>query len=628
MCGIAGIIFKNEISPDWADSVMNKMLNSIAHRGPDGRNTFKDEGVILGHVRLSIIDIKTGDQPMYSNDGSLIIVFNGEIYNYIELRQMLIKKGYDFRTNSDTEVLINLFKEFGEKMLDHLNGMFAFVIYDKIKRIAFAARDHFGIKPLYFIQTDRYFAFASEIKALFNIPDLKPIAQLESLHEYITFQFTLSENTMFQNIIKLQPAHSLVIYKGEMNSPKKYWELDYKIDESKTIDQFSDELLVLLNNSISIQMRSDVPVGVYLSGGIDSSIIAMLSSKHSSDAIQCFTGAFKDSLEYDETMYAQIVSKQINAEQKVVYPEWKDFTEHFEKLIWLMDEPAAGPGLFSQFMVSKLASQDVKVVLGGQGGDEMFGGYMRYNVAYLEESLKGAILQTSEEGKHIVTLESIIKNLPNLKNYIPMIKQQFSSGMFESMDHRYFNLINRSPNSEKFYTTDFLESSNKEKTFEKFASIFNNTNTESLFNKMTSFDLKTFLPSLLHVEDRVSMGNSIESRVPLLDKHIAQLTASMPPTMKFNGGKNKEIFIKSIQNILPKQIIERKDKMGFPTPINEWLSGPAKIFALDILTDQRTKNRGILNVKNIEKQFNHEGKFSRDLWGALCLETWYRQHID
>jgi asparagine synthase (glutamine-hydrolysing) len=627
MCGIAGILYKNEEKRSWAQETIIGMMNSMAHRGPDGRDIYVNDLIVFGHLRLAIIDLENGKQPITSIDGNFVLIFNGEIYNYLELRKGLLGKGYRFKTNSDSEVLLNLYIEYGEKMLDFLNGMFAFAIHDIRTGKTFLARDHFGIKPLYYYESDDFFAFASEIKALVQIPEVKIQVNEEVMHEYVTFQFTLSNRTLYDSIKKLEPAHYIYLGDNKIIEYKRYWQLDYSINEHKSESEFADELLILLNNAISLQVRSDVQVGVYLSGGIDSSTIALLASKHFYEPLNCFTGAFRESIEYDETKYANIIIRRIDGISRVVYPEWTDFVSNFEQLIWLMDEPAAGPGLFSQYMVSKLASEHVKVVLGGQGADEIFGGYMRYNIAYLEQCLKGAIFDTAEEGKHVLTLESMVSNLSNLKNYTSLIKQHFSSGIFDPMDRRYFNLINRAHQAEKYYSSEFLKSFDTKLLFEKFALMFNDPNTPSMLNKMTNFDIRTFLPALLQVEDRVSMGNSIESRVPFLDKHIAELTASIPPNMKFNGGINKNILLKTIKNILPKEILNRKDKMGFPTPINDWLSGPAREYAMDILSSHRARQRGYINTNfldNIDKDF----KFSRDIWGAMCIETWFRKNID
>ncbi|WP_141110136.1 asparagine synthetase B family protein, partial [Campylobacter concisus] len=289
------------------------------------------------------------------------------------------------------------------------------------------------------------------------------------------------------------------------------------------------------------------------------------------------------------------VHQYIKSIHHEIFPTSQNFIDTFEKISYHMDYPEAGPGVFSQYMVSKLASSYVKVVLGGQGGDEIFGGYTRYAVAYLEQAIKGAIFETAEEGKHLVTLQSIIPNMPQLKNYIPLIKEQFKEGLFGPMDERYYRIINRTHNVDIIYNKDFLKSFDSRQLLDKFKQVFNTPNTKSYFNKMTYFDLKTLLPALLHVEDRVSMAVSIESRVPILDYRIIELVSKMPPTMKFAGGKTKAILLKTVKNLLPKEIFERKDKMGFPTPINKWLANDLKEYALDILTSQKSKQRGYFN---------------------------------
>jgi asparagine synthase (glutamine-hydrolysing) len=438
----------------------------------------------------------------------------------------------------------------------------------------------------------------------------------------------LKKHTLFKNIIKLEPATYLIVKDGSIVEKKEYWNLDYSIDESKTEKQFSEELRYLIEDASALQLRSDVPVGAYLSGGIDSSAVSIFAAKHYDGQLKTFTGAFRESEIYDETRYAKIISKHINSEYLETYPGSNEFLDSIEKLVYHMDEPAAGPGLFPQYMVSKLASEHVKVVLGGQGGDEIFGGYARYAVAYLEQCLKGAIFETQEEGKHVVTLSTLIKNLPLLKQYIPMIKSQFKSGMFDSMDKRYFRLINRSKDLHSLYSSEFLAQNSDEALYEKFLQIFNKPDTPSYFNKMTYFDIKTLLPALLQVEDRVSMAVSLESRVPLLDNRIADLTASIPPPIKFADGKTKHIFIEAIRDVIPDAIVNRKDKMGFPVPINEWLQGPLKGYIFDIFNSQAAKSRGLYNVDSLLEQIDKEGKFTRNLWGALNIELWHRQFID
>ena len=624
MCGIVGFysFIKNK------DIIINNQLETIRHRGPDDKNFYVHNNIALGHTRLAIIDIKQGSQPMHSIDGRFTIVFNGEIYNYLELRQHLVSKGIDFKTYSDTEVLLNMYILYGEDCVCKLNGMFSFAIYDKEKNSLFLARDHFGIKPLYYVYNDDNFVFASEIKSILKYHGIRAEVDYLSLNEYMAFQVMLKKHTMFKNISSLEHATYFILENGKIKEKKRYWHFNYDIDETRNEDEYCSELLHLLEDSLNIQTRADVPIGAYLSGGIDSSLVSILASKKYFGDFHTFTGGFKDSKEFDETYYANIVHQYIKSIHHEIFPTSQNFIDTFEKISYHMDYPEAGPGVFSQYMVSKLASSYVKVVLGGQGGDEIFGGYTRYAVAYLEQAIKGAIFETAEEGRHLVTLQSIIPNMPQLKNYIPLIKEQFKEGLFGPMDERYYRIINRTHNVDMIYNKDFLKSFDSMQLLDKFKQVFNTPNTKSYFNKMTYFDLKTLLPALLHVEDRVSMAVSIESRVPILDYRIVELISKMPPTMKFAGGKTKAILLKTVKNLLPKEIFERKDKMGFPTPINKWLASDLKEYALDILTSQKSKQRGYFNISNIEKEIINSGKFSRDLWGCLNIEMWHRQFID
>lgn len=624
MCGIVGFISSFQDK----ETIIYNQVNTLNHRGPDAQNIYTDDYIALGHTRLAIIDIHNASQPMVCDNERYILVFNGEIYNYIELRQHLIFQGVKFKTHSDTEILLNMYITYGKDCLKKLNGMFAFAIYDKYNKSLFLARDHFGIKPLYYTINKNTFIFASEIKAILEYPGVKPTVDMNSINEYLTFQVMLKKHTLFKDIHSLEPGTYMIVKNDKIIEKQKYWNFKYEIDDSKSEEQYISELLSLLENSLYMQTRSDVPIGAYLSGGIDSSLVSTLASKNYLGNFQTFSGGFKDSKDFDETHFAKIVHKSINSIHHEIFPTSKDFLDNFEKIMYHMDYPEAGPGVFSQFMVSRLAAKHVKVVLGGQGGDEIFGGYTRYAVAYLEQALKGAIFETSEEGKHLVTLQSIIPNMAQLKNYVPLIKEQFKDGLFDPMDERYYRMINRSHYLNKIYNKDFLSTFNQDELLDKFKQVFNHPDTKSYFNKMTHFDLKTLLPALLHVEDRMSMIVSIESRVPLLDYRIVELASKMPPAMKFAGGKTKAVLIKSVKNILPKEIINRKDKMGFPTPINNWLANDLKEYALDILTSQKAKNRGYLNTSAIEKQIKESSKFSRDLWGALNLEIWHRKFID
>jgi asparagine synthase (glutamine-hydrolysing) len=625
MCGFVGILKKNGSSPE--SLILNRMASTINHRGPDEEGEFIEGPVGFFHKRLSIIDLSTGSQPMSFEDCT--IVYNGEIYNYIELRDELKKKGHQFVSTSDTEVILHLYKEYGPDFTGMLNGMFAFIIFDKGKNRLFIARDHFGIKPLYWYSDSDQILFGSEIKAILAFPGLRAEPETTSLYEYLTFQFIMGESTMFQNISKVPPGHQMIIdiSTGSI-SIKKYWTPDFTLDPYHTEEYFIAELRKILEETILQQLRSDVPIGTYLSGGLDSSLVTILASQFLGKPIKSFTGAFHEGPEFNELPYARIVSNFCNAELVEIFPTEQEFIDLLPKLIYHLDEPVAGPGLFPQYIVSREASKHVKVMLGGQGGDEIFGGYARYLVAYLEQALKGAINETNEEAEHIVSLRSILPNLPALKQYIPMMKNFWHEGAFDGMDQRYFNLLNRMGSTESYLTKDFLAGRPDSKLFEKFTYHFNDHNTLSYFNKMTHFDMHASLPALLQVEDRVSMAASIESRVPLLDRRIVDLISHMPASMKFKGGELKYLLKKTIKDIMPKEILNRKDKMGFPVPLHIWSKNHAKSFILDVLNSQKAKDRNIIDTAYVEQLIDSEQPFGRGLWGLLSLELWYNQFID
>jgi asparagine synthase (glutamine-hydrolysing) len=629
MCGICGIVGPESTAPE-SQSLVREMMKSLAHRGPDDKGVAAGDNFIFGHQRLAIIDIQHGAQPMKSDDGQITLVHNGEIYNYLELRQELTRKGIRFNTFSDTEVLLRLYEYYGFDCVNKLNGMFAFAVYDNRQQLFFAARDHFGVKPFYYVQLpDGSMIFASEIKALLQHPMVSAELAPESFYEYLTFQFCLGEKTLFKNIKKLEPAHFLV--KKTKNSQidiSRYWKLSYEIDMNHTHTYFVEKMLLLLQDSIRGQLRSDVPVGGYLSGGLDSSTVITLASAQLGNEFRCFTGRFAEGPAFDESRYAKIVARENSCRYHEVVPKAQDFINLMPRLIYSMDEPAAGPGLFPQYLVSKLAKEKVTVVLGGQGGDEILGGYARYLVAYLEQCIKGSIFETQEEGQHIVTLGSIIPNLPLLREYAPLLKSFWKEGLFDPMDARYFRLVNRSHGLENILHSDIWQNYDHDGIFENFQKIFNHPETKSYLNKMTYFDQQTLLPALLQVEDRVSMAVSLESRVPLIDPRIAQLVASMPPNIKFNGGQTKFILKTAMKSLLPKPILERKDKMGFPVPLKQWWNGPLKDFAADILLSNTCHERGIFNRRGLRRLIEVEGQYGRQIWAALCLELWHKIFID
>lgn len=629
MCGICGI-YHLDLSRDVLESEIKSMAHTMKHRGPDDEGVFLDGNLGLGHQRLSIIDLTSAaKQPMRSEDGRYWIVYNGEVYNYLELRQQLIGRGHQFQSHSDTEVVLHLFEEEGPDCVHKLNGMFAFAIWDKKDKTLFAARDRFGIKPFYFVYSGKTFLFASEIKSLLAAEVLEPALDHDGLADYLTFQFCLGEKTLFKNVRKLLPGHTLLLRPNGSLTLKKYWELDFNIDTDHTDEYFEQSLLRYLEDSIRIQLRADVPLGAHLSGGLDSSTVTCLASSLLDNPMHTFSGGFVDGPEYDETEYARIVAEAVNSIHHEVFPTADDFVNIMPHLIYHLDEPTAGPGLFPSYFVSKMASQNVKVVLGGQGGDEIFGGYTRYLIAYLEECIKGGIEGTQEEKKYVVDFYSILPNLTELDGYQPLLRYFFQEGLFESSDRRYFRLIDRSNGLRDLVSTGLFEGENGYQPFDAFIDIFNDGECHSLINKMTRFDLKTLLPALLHVEDRMSMAVSIESRVPLLDYRIAELVASMPPMIKYRGGRSKHIFRQVVQHLVPEGIFNRKDKMGFPVPLSEWYrQGPVREFVRDTLLGNQAKTRGFIKSEDVEKRLDQERTYGRGIWGLLSLELWMQAFLD
>jgi asparagine synthase (glutamine-hydrolysing) len=623
MCGIAGAInLRGEPIPDLERrlEVMNAL---IAHRGPDDSGTWAHEHghVGLAHRRLSIIDLEHGHQPMADEAGRQIS-FNGEIYNYPELMREIPAT---FRTNSDTEVLLRAHGHWGAESLDRLRGMFSYAIWDEVEGELFCARDRFGIKPFYYAVIGDVLYFASEAKAL--LPMLPAVeTDLDGLKDYLAFQFCLAGKTLFEGIRELPPGHFLRLKRGGGVEPRRYWEVFYEIDWDHDAEYFTERIEQLLGESVELHMRSDVPVSAYLSGGVDSSAVASLGARQQGDLL-AFTGKFSEDSRYDESEYARIVAQEQGLDLHEIDIGVGDFIENIEKVAYHMDYPVAGPGSFPQYMVSKTAAEHVKVILGGQGGDEIFGGYTRYLVAYFEQCIKGAIDGTLDSGKFVVTYESIIPNLRALRNYKPMLREFWKEGLFEELDRRYYRLINRAHHVEDEVDVAALGDYSP---FETFQEIFNGPNVghQAYFDKMTHFDFKTLLPALLQVEDRVSMAHGLESRVPLLDHRLIELAATIPADIKFKDGDMKHIFKKATEPILPERITERKDKMGFPVPLSEWLQGDAREFVTDILSSDAAQGRALIDNRKVLEGMAGEEAYGRKIWGLLSLELWQRSFHD
>lgn len=626
MCAIAGIVSLNGSPVPELKARLAVMAKRIAHRGPDGEGFWIDPSGSAGlaHRRLAIIDLsETGAQPMAGANGCQI-VHNGEIYNYPELRTEL-EGAWPFRSRSDTETILAAHDAWADDAPLHLRGMWAYALWNPARSRLFASRDRFGIKPFYYAQIGSHLYFASEIKAI-----LPFLAQIDvnpaALAEYLTFQFTLGGDTLVKGIRQLPAAHNLIVENGTLRE-ERYWDVQYKIDRGRPAEWFHERLTSLTEESVRLHMRADTDVGSYLSGGLDSSLVALLATRQKTGRLHAFHGAFRTPPGFDESEYARIVADTGAIDLHEMSITADDFRTHIFDVIRHLDEPIAGPGSFPQFMTAKFAASKVKVVLGGQGGDEIFGGYARYIIAYFEQCIKAAIDGTYKNGNFVVTIESIVPQLPMLHEYKPLLKTFWAEGLFDELDARYFRLINRSVDmNEEIEWADFPSAD----VFDAFRSAFHGRNVgkEAYFDKMTHFDFKHLLPALLHVEDRMSMAHGLESRVPFLDHPLVEFAATAPADVKFSGGRSKQMLKAAFQSVLPAQIANRRDKMGFPVPLAAWFKNELRELVGDVFGSTGAGELPYLKPKAVRHAFGNGQPFSRKTWGLLSLELWRKQMQD
>jgi len=621
MCGIAGFVSLNNAPVAEAGASLSVMGRLLEHRGPDdsGQWMADEERAGLAHRRLSIIDLSpAGQQPMQAANGT-VVALNGEIYNYLELREALADR-WDFQSQSDTETVLAAYDRHGDECLEHLRGMFAFALWDPARRLLFCARDRFGIKPFYYYQNEETLYFASEPKALLPFVDAIE-TDAEALAEYLTFNYPIGEATLFKGIRQLLPGHALAVEDGEVRV-WRYWDVSYELEWGRSQDWHESRLAELLDDSVRVHLRADVPIGAYVSGGIDSSLMAILAKRHDAGNRLAFHGRFLEYPGYDESQYAEMAVAASGGELHTVDITHADFERHLRNVIYHLDFPVAGPGSFPQYMVSRLAAENVKVVLGGQGGDEIFGGYARYLLAYFEQCIRAAIEGTYQDGNFVVTIESIVPNLGMLREYKPMMREFWREGLFGSLEDRYFRLVDRSSDMGAEIDWPQLD---RGRVREAFMEIFlnrNNVQKGAYFDHMTHFDFKTLLPALLQVEDRMSMAHGLESRVPLLDHPLVEYMATVPADVKFSGGHMKHLLKTAYSDVLPDGILNRRDKMGFPVPLKEWFGGELKDFARNIFEGLRQRNRAFINADAVLENFETAGRFSRKTWALLSLELW------
>lgn len=602
MCGISGVIYKNKNKKDYKSEIkqMNKLIH---HRGPDDNGVYINDNFIFGHTRLSIIDTtKAGHQPMVYLD-RYVITYNGEIYNYVEIREELITLGYNFKSHTDTEVILAGYAQWKNNIVDKLNGMFAFAIYDLETKECFIARDRTGVKPLYYYETNEEFYFFSEPKQIIFSDIIKPIPNKNSIKEYLAFQFTLSDETFFQGIKKLLPAH-IIIYGNQNIRKYQYWSLDtIEVDNTISYNEAEKNINKLVKDAVKLRLRSDVPVGCYLSGGIDSSVVSTIASSNLKK-LNTYTFTSKASPKQDESALAKKTSLHIQSTHHEIEIEFSEILNLWKKSVYIMDEPELGYSLLPQMEISKEVSKDLKVILGGQGGDELFYGYGWHT--QVSTSVKNSINDFSFLNK-IRVIKNILLN-QNLKTSIKFIISKFRSS--SSLDKEYFNFWKSNALYDLLIDKDIGNNFYKQLKYDN-----------SLLS-IKKFEYKYWLQGLLHVEDRSSMYASLESRVPLLEYKIAEYVFKLNPSYMIDGILNKSIFINSFKDDLLSDIYLNTQKKGYSSPINEWFKVPeVKSFIEKIIKNKESFIYNFIEFDDSRKINN------RQLWMLVSLEIWYKTFI-
>lgn len=614
ICGIKGLEDKN---------LLRKMTNIQSHRGPDAKGFYSNENISFGHKRLSIIDLKSGNQPIHNENQSVWIVFNGEIYNYLELRESLERKGHKFYTNTDTETIIHSYEEYGTNCVKELRGAFSFAIWDNENKNLFLARDRFGIKPLYYSIVNGNFLFASEIKSILEFEEFERKINLEAFNEFITFRYVTGSKTLFENIYKI-PAGCTLEYSGNEININNYWDLKENI-ENHSEDYYIKNLRKLLDISVKQRLMSDVPLGVYLSGGLDSSSITALMSKYTDDSIKSFSVGFGEDLP-NELNFAKIAAEYFETDHKEINVELNKTIKLLPKIIWHLDEPIGDPAIVPTYFISKLAKKRVTVVLTGEGSDELFTGYLRYKMMLNVQKYANLIPDFIKK--------FVIGNFVKLLPYSSNLKRSLSFFQYPDEVKRYLNVIALFDENE---ISKICEFNFDNKIGEQIInSYFTKINSKNLLNEILYHDIKTVLSEdFLMKIDKMTMARSVEGRVPFLDKEIVEFSMTIPPTFKLNRMEEKYILKRAIKDVLPKVILKRK-KRGYDVPIDAWFKGELKDVLLNYL-DESNECRKYFDFdyikKIMERQKRASNKYnvnwynSLKLWSLLGFFVWYEVYF-
>ena len=622
MCGIAGRFNFDAAHPvDRAQLVA--MTDAVAHRGPDAGGYFLDAGIGLGHRRLSIIDLATGDQPLGNEDGSIQVIFNGEIYNFAEVRHELIAHGHRFRTNSDTEVIAHGYEQWGEHCVDRFRGMFAFAVWDGRARRLMLARDRLGVKPLYYAEVPGGLVFGSEIKSLLEDPQVPREWRADALDAYLTLLYIPAPDTIYRGIHKLPPAHVLIAERGQVRL-SKYWDLEFTGGhDGRSEEDYLEELDAHLREAVQLRMISDVPLGAVLSGGIDSStVVAYMVDASDKPPVTISVGFEHQG--FDEVAHAETVARHLGCDFHALTASPR-VEELLPKLAWHFDEPFADSSAVPTYYVSKAARQLVTVALSGDGGDELWAGYTRHRVEHWEQRVRGALGPAARAAGWLgQALPLSVKGARSLRHLAANPDQAYALkhayGMFE-------------PDAKsQLYSGDFRRQVNGYDALATFRDAYHACGSNDPLDRSMYVDARTYMiDDVLTKVDRMSMAVSLEAREPLLDHRLLEFAARVPASLKLKDGQSKYLLRRVLDKRVPRSIIERK-KSGFAAPIADWLRGPLAPMTNELLLDGRLRNRGIFNDREItrlwrehrSRQADHEHR----LWQLVMLELWFREFID
>jgi asparagine synthase (glutamine-hydrolysing) len=632
MCGIAGVVEFNrraEVDPQ----VLRRMCAAMAHRGPDDEGIHTEGRVGIAMRRLSIIDVAAGHQPLSNEDGTIWIVFNGEIYNHAALREQLQSRGHRYRTHCDTETIVHLYEEYGRDCVQHLRGMFAFAIWDSRKKRLLVARDRLGIKPLYYRATADSFLFGSEIKVILAHPGGEARFHRASLPEYLAFGYLSGQETFYEGILKLMPGQTLELDESGEIKIQQYWDLHLAdADASHSENYYIQKYREMLEEAVSSHLMSDVPLGVFLSGGLDSSAVAALMTKIRRAPVETFSVGYSEHA-YSELPYARTVAKHLNSIHHEVMVSRQDFFGALPNLIWHEDEPIAWPSSVALYFVARLARECVKVVLTGEGSDETLGGYTRYAF-----TRRNAAFDRIYRGVFPATLRRKIRESISDTNMIHATIRRKLSHTFVALDGNswssfYFDNFFAAfgaAEQQELLADDFAAELGDGTAYRHVLDYWEHSSGDML-QRLLYTDIKTYLVELLMKQDNMSMAASVESRVPFLDHALVEFAANIPAKFQLRGMAGKRILKKAVEDLLPHSIIYRP-KLGFPTPWSGWLAGPQLDSIQEMLLESRSMDRGLFKRPAIERLFQEHRAHHRDnydrIWRLLNLELWQRVCIE